>query len=84
VATEQKIRCLLREELERGRHDASYPLQPQRLVADTRAALGREDFVLVDSGAVKMWMARLYPTYRPNTCLVSNGLSTMGFAVPGA
>ncbi|MHB8070225.1 MAG: acetolactate synthase large subunit [Desulfobaccales bacterium] len=84
VATEQKIRCLLREELERGRHDAAYPLKPQRLVADTRAALGREDFVLVDSGAVKMWMARLYPTYRPNTCLVSNGLSTMGFAVPGA
>jgi acetolactate synthase-1/2/3 large subunit len=33
---------------------------------------------------VKMWMARLYPTYRPNTCLVSNGLSTMGFALPGA
>jgi acetolactate synthase-1/2/3 large subunit len=53
-------------------------------VADIRAALGREDIVLVDSGAVKMWMARLYPTYRPNTCLVSNGLSTMGFALPGA
>jgi acetolactate synthase-1/2/3 large subunit len=84
VAAEQKIRCLLREELEQGRRDASYPLKPQRLVADIRAALGREDFVLVDSGAVKMWMARLYPTYRPNTCLVSNGLSTMGFAVPGA
>jgi acetolactate synthase-1/2/3 large subunit len=29
-------------------------------------------------------MARLYPTYEPNTCLVSNGLSTMGFAMPGA
>lgn len=84
AAGERQIRCLLREELERGRQDASYPLKPQRLVADTRAALGREDFVLVDSGAVKMWMARLYPTYRPNTCLVSNGLSTMGFAVPGA
>ena len=84
AATERKIRCLLREELEQGRRDESYPVKPQRLVADTRAALGREDFVLVDSGAVKMWMARLYPTYRPNTCLVSNGLSTMGFAVPGA
>ena len=59
-------------------------MKPQRLVADIRAALGREDIVLVDSGAVKMWMARLYPTYRPNTCLVSNGLSTMGFALPGA
>jgi acetolactate synthase-1/2/3 large subunit len=84
VATEQKIRCLLQEELDHGRHDASYPVKPQRLVTDIRAALGREDFVLVDSGAVKMWMARLYPTYRPNTCLVSNGLSTMGFAVSGA
>jgi len=84
MATEQKIRCLLREELERGQQDASYPVKPQRLVTDIRAALGREDFVLVDSGAVKMWMARLYPTYRPNTCLVSNGLSTMGFAVSGA
>jgi acetolactate synthase-1/2/3 large subunit len=33
---------------------------------------------------VKMWMARLYPTYEANTCLVSNGLSTMAFALPGA
>src|SRR5208283_2933458 len=31
-----------------------------------------------------MWMARLYPTYEPNTCLVSNGLSAMAFALPGA
>ncbi len=31
-----------------------------------------------------MWMARLYPTYEPNTCLISNGLSTMAFALPGA
>jgi acetolactate synthase-1/2/3 large subunit len=84
VAAERHIRCLLRGELERGRHDESYPVKPQRLVADTRAALGPEDIALVDSGAVKMWMARLYPTYRPNTCLVSNGLSTMGFALPGA
>ena len=84
VGAERHIRCLLRAELERGRHDESYPVKPQRIVADTRAALGPEDIVLVDSGAVKMWMARLYPTYRPNTCLVSNGLSTMGFALPGA
>ena len=60
------------------------PLKPQRVVADTRAALGRNDIVLADTGAVKMWMARLYPTYEPNTCLVSNGLSTMAFALPGA
>ncbi|MQA13448.1 MAG: acetolactate synthase large subunit [Pseudonocardiaceae bacterium] len=79
-----RIRSLLAEEIERGRADDRFPLAPQRVVADTRAALGPEDVVLADTGAVKMWMARLYPTYRPNTCLVSNGLSAMGFALPGA
>jgi len=75
---------LLAEEFERGQQDSRYPLAPARLVADTRAALGRSDVVLVDTGATKMWMARLYPTYERNTCLISNGLSTMGFALPGA
>jgi acetolactate synthase-1/2/3 large subunit len=74
----------LREELEEHATDAQVPLSPQRIVADTRKALGREDIVLADTGAVKMWMARLYPTYAANTCLLSNGLSTMGFALPGA
>ncbi|OBH14738.1 acetolactate synthase large subunit [Mycobacterium sp. E3247] len=75
---------LLAEEFARGQQDSRYPLAPARVVADTRAALGRSDVVLVDTGATKMWMARLYPTYECNTCLVSNGLSTMGFSLPGA
>ena len=79
-----KISRLLTDELNRGAIDDRFPLAPQRVVADTRAALGREDIVLADTGAVKMWMARLYPTYASNTCLISNGLSTMGFALPGA
>jgi acetolactate synthase I/II/III large subunit len=83
-ASGERIRNLLAEELARGAADDSFPLKPQRVVADIRAALGRADIVLADTGAVKMWMARLYPTYEPNTCLVSNGLSTMGFALPGA
>ena len=75
---------LLQDELDRARDDDRFPMAPQRIVADTRTALDRDDIVLVDTGAVKMWMARLYPTYAPNTCLISNGLSTMGFALPGA
>jgi len=81
---EQKIRAMIAAELERGRDDDRFPLAPARIVADTRAALGRNDIVLVDTGALKMWMARLYPTYEPNTCLISNGLSTMAWTVPGA
>ena len=75
---------LLADEFARGQKDSRFPLSPQRIVADTRAALGRSDVVLVDTGAAKMWMARLYPTYERNTCLISNGLSTMAFALPGA
>ncbi|MGO9505657.1 MAG: acetolactate synthase large subunit [Streptosporangiaceae bacterium] len=80
----ERVRRLLAAELARGAADESFPVKPQRIVADTRAALRRGDIVLADTGAVKMWMARLYPTYEPNTCLISNGLSTMGFALPGA
>jgi acetolactate synthase-1/2/3 large subunit len=80
----ERIRELLSDELSRGEQDDRFPMHPARIVADTRAALSREDIVLVDTGALKMWMARLYPTYAPNTCLISNGLSTMGWTVPGA
>ena len=83
-AENQKIVDLLRGELEEAAGDDSFPVKPQRIVYDTRLALGESDIVLVDTGALKMWMARLYPTYKPNTCLVSNGLSTMAFALPGA
>jgi acetolactate synthase-1/2/3 large subunit len=81
---EQRIRAMIDGELERGRRDSRFPVAPARIVADTRAALGRADIVLVDTGALKMWMARLYPTYEPNTCLFSNGLSTMAWTLPGA
>jgi len=80
----ERIRELLASELTSGQADDRFPVHPARIVADTRAALGREDIVLVDTGALKMWMARLYPTYAPNTCLISNGLSTMAWTVPGA
>ena len=84
TSTRQKIQALLREELQQGAKDDSFPMKPSRLVFDTRKAMGESDIVLVDTGAVKMWMARLYPTYQPNTCIVSNGLSTMAFALPGS
>ena len=50
----ERIRALLAAELARGAADDSFPLKPQRIVADTRAALGRGDIVLADTGAVKM------------------------------
>ncbi len=78
------VRDLVREELERGAADDTFPMAPARVVSDIRSVLEDDDIVLCDTGAVKMWMARLYPTHRPGTCLVSNGLATMAFSLPGA
>lgn len=77
-------RELRQAEIDRGKDDNSFPLKPQRIVADIRAAMGEDDIVLADTGAQKMWMARLYDCYQPNTCLISNGLATMAFSLPGA
>jgi acetolactate synthase I/II/III large subunit len=82
--TDFKICHLLQQELEQGGVEQSFPVKPQRLVSDIRKAMAPDDIVLADTGAIKMWMARLYPTYQPSTCLISNGLSTMAFSLPGA
>jgi len=42
------------------------------------------DILLSDVGSHKLTIARRFPTYEPNTCLISNGLASMGIAVPGA
>ena len=64
AAASAKIRALLRNEIDRGANDDSFPVKPQRFVADIRGAMGRSDIVLVDTGAVKMWMAQAVPDLR--------------------
>ncbi|MGM7719668.1 acetolactate synthase large subunit [Metabacillus sp. Hm71] len=72
------------DELEQFKDDESFPVKPQKIISDLRSVLNEEDIVISDVGAHKMWMARMYHTYQPNTCLISNGLASMGIAVPGA
>lgn len=71
-------------ELATGAKDSRVPLTPQQVVSATREAVDDNGIVLTDTGALKMWMARLYKTYAPNTVLIDNGLSTMSWTLPGA
>jgi len=64
--------------------DASFPMKPQKILMDARKVMGEDDILISDVGAHKMWVAREYPCFRPNTCLISNGFASMGFALPGA
>jgi len=64
--------------------DVPVPLPPFAVIADLRDALGPDDIVVSDVGAHKVWLARLFPTESPNTVVISNGLASMGIALPGA
>ncbi len=77
------LRQAIAEEAKSLAADDSFPIKPQKIIWDLRQALNPEDIVISDVGAHKMWMARLYPAERPNTCLISNGFASMGIAVPG-
>ena len=64
--------------------DDGWPIKPQKAIADLRAALAPEDVVVSDVGAHKIWVARLFQAYEPNTVIISNGFASMGISLPGA
>ncbi|HZH83577.1 MAG TPA: acetolactate synthase large subunit [Phototrophicaceae bacterium] len=78
------LRHAIVQELSAWAEDQAFPVKPQKIVWDLRQALAPEDIVISDVGAHKMWVARMYRTERPNTCIISNGFASMGIAVPGA
>ena len=69
--------------IQRFSNDLSYPIQPEKLIWDVRNALDENDIVISDVGVHKLWIAKVYNTFMPNTCLIPNGFCSMGFALPG-
>jgi acetolactate synthase-1/2/3 large subunit len=67
-----------------GADDARFPVYPQRLVADLRSVLPSDGIVALDNGVYKLWFARNYKAYMPNTVLLDNALATMGAGLPSA
>ena len=59
-------------------------LPPEFVNTSLREALAADVVVVSDVGAHKVWLARHFPTDCPNTVIISNGLASMGIAVPGA
>ena len=59
-------------------------IRPQKVLWDVRQAMGPSDILLSDVGTHKMWIAQYYHCDEPNTCLIPNGLCSMGSSLPGA
>ena len=84
INSRMKSRKEMLNHLNQNNEDESFPMKPQRILSDVRKVMDKGDILLSDVGAHKMWVAREYNCFEPNTCLISNGFCTMGFALPGS
>ncbi len=64
--------------------DSRFPVIPQHLVAAVREVMPENGIIALDNGIYKIWFARNYKAYQPNTVLLDNALATMGAGLPSA
>jgi acetolactate synthase-1/2/3 large subunit len=65
-------------------HPTSAGLTPQQVLAELRAAFPEDAIVTCDVGYNKAVTTQCWPSYRPRTFFLSNGLSSMGYGLPAA
>ncbi len=59
-------------------------LSPQRVMEVARGVLPRETIATCDAGASRLLVVQKWESYGPREFLGSNGLGSMGYALPGA
>lgn len=64
--------------------DARFPIFPPHLVQQVRDCMPEDGIICLDNGVYKIWFARGYTAYLPNTVLLDNALATMGAGLPSA
>ena len=79
-----KVKQHVDSHVKQDAESTDFPILPQRLVADVRAAMPSDGIVSLDNGVYKIWFARNYPAHEPNTVLLDNALATMGAGLPAA
>ena len=79
-----KIKAQLDAHIKEHAADPRFPLAPQRIVAEVRRAVPDDGIVALDNGMYKLWFARNYLAYAPNTILLDNALASMGAGLPSA
>ncbi|MFC2094620.1 acetolactate synthase large subunit [Bacteroidota bacterium] len=80
----ERIKNEVDTHLSKYAEDNRFPVLPQRLVNIIRDELPEDGIVTLDNGVYKIWFARNYKCYLPNTLLLDNALATMGAGLPSA
>ncbi len=69
---------------ESQRASDQYPLRPERILADLRAAVPGDGFIVTDVGWNKNGVGQQFPFSVPGTFITPSGLATMGFGAAAA
>ena len=77
------VRQRILEDIDSYQLKGEAPFTVPAVINAVRAVLQEDGLVISDVGAHKMWIARNLKTYCPNGCIISNGLASMGIALPG-
>ena len=80
----EKVRDNVKAEIFRLAEEPTFPMRPQEIVSEIRNLMGYHDIIALDNGVYKIWFARNYPAFQPNTILLDNALATMGAGLPSA
>ena len=78
----ERVKASIDEHIHSKDEVDSFPMIPQRFVADVRKAMPSDGIVTLDNGIYKVWFARNYLAHDPNTLLLDNALATMGAGLP--
>lgn len=62
----------------------AFPMRPERILADVRAALPRDALITTDVGWNKNGVGQQFPILTPGTIYTPGGFATMGFGAPAA
>ena len=62
----------------------SYPMAPERILAEVREVLPRDAIITTDVGWNKNGVGQQFPVYTPGSILTPGGFATMGFGAPAA
>jgi acetolactate synthase-1/2/3 large subunit len=80
----EKAAAVFRQDVVDALNTPSKGLSPQRAMEVARAVLPRETIATCDAGASRLLVVQKWQSYGPREFLTSNGLGSMGYAVPGA
>ena len=62
----------------------AFPMMPERILADLRAAMPRDAYLTTDVGWNKNGVGQQFPILTPGTALIPGGFATMGFGPSAA